>query len=814
MLSGLQDEFTEIADIVWPDWEIVEKLGTGAFATVFRASRREKITGEKDSAIKIIRIPQDDTDWEQMLAEGKSVAQTREYFQDAVDEALKEIRAMEDLGGHTNIVNIYDYKLYKVPDRDVWYILIRMEYLQKINTESFDEEEIKKLGTDVCTALTICRKKNIVHRDVSLDNIFVRDGNYKLGDFGVAKVLEGTVGGMHSIAGKPLYMAPEVYNATLANTDMDSVARVDLYSLGVLLYRLSNNMKYPFEDPVKENTTASERNEAFRRRVIDGETLPPPVNASPEMAEIILKACEANPDKRYGSAEEFRNALLALKSKTQKPRFPWKKILILFAAMIVLACAWFFGLRPLVFPVWSEWSEWSEIRQEISDPNQMQEEKKTACKWKAVQCPECGNENWDAAETCIRCGTKLPVQFTDDNNGQPLKDNKHGRYFDNKAFLYVDQVMQYRYRNRKQAMQVSENDICAKWYYSTYEDAENYPGIVFIADGNDSYISVYKNADGDYLLENHSDNNTDVKTAVFEDQTLTAGYEKYMLEDGKLIQRYGSVTKTYARKPQDRQIPADRTSAYANYLLPEHYNGTWLIKKYGMNNAFADADTMKLSGKAVIDNGKLSMTWSMNNTEKQLEIDFDQELNKGRLYTVVDGMRSYIVSIRSDHTILLNIGLNQAQWVLQKENAVSEETVRVDSPGFEDAFAENSDWTASEETRNSLAKLLLDTVISHGVDPAVINTDGLSCLALITGDPETPVLVCEGTGDYANYILSVGRGISQETQKPFIYYQWEDYFFSGLLHPKETIMDYYRNEILPLVAENNIWPVEIKIQYD
>ena len=85
MLSGLQDEFTEIADIVWPDWEIVEKLGTGAFATVFRASRREKITGEKDSAIKIIRIPQDDTDWEQMLAEGKSVAQTGEYFQDSVD---------------------------------------------------------------------------------------------------------------------------------------------------------------------------------------------------------------------------------------------------------------------------------------------------------------------------------------------------------------------------------------------------------------------------------------------------------------------------------------------------------------------------------------------------------------------------------------------------------------------------------------------------------------------------------------------------------------------------------------------------------
>ena len=812
MLSVLQGEYIEIAGIVWPDWEIVEKLGSGAFATVFRASRREKIAGEKDSAIKIIRVPQEDTDWDQMLAEGKSAAQTREYFQEAVDDALKEIRAMEELGGHTNIVNIYDYKLYKVPDRDVWYILIRMEYLQKISVESFDGDEIRKLGTDVCTALAICRKKNIVHRDVSLDNIFIHDGNYKLGDFGVAKVLEGTVGGMHSIAGKPLYMAPEVYNAALTDTDMDSVSKVDIYSLGILLYRLSNNMKYPFEDPGKENTTASERNEAFRRRVIDGETLPPPANAAPEMAEVILKACEADPDKRYSSAEEFGNALRALESEPPRPRFPWKTVLAVLSALMILACAWFFILQPLAFPEWSDWSGWSETRREISDPDRTQEERKTAYKWKAVQCPECGKENWDNTETCAWCGAQLPVEFTDDSNGQPLKDNKHGRYFGNRAFLYVDQTTQFRYRNRKQEPQVSEEDICSKWYYSTYEDAENYSGITFIADGDENYIAVYRNADGDYLLEKHSDNNVDVRSAAFEDKTLTAGYEKYTYEGGKLIQRYGSVTKTYTREPRDRQIPVDRTGGYADLLLPEHYNGTWLITKYGMDNAFADAAAMNLSGKAVIDNGKLIMTWTRNDTGNQFEIDFDSELNKGRLYTVVDGRLSYIVSMRADHTILLNIGLNQAQWVLRKENIVSEETVHADAPGFEEAFAGNSDWTASEETRNSLAKLLLDTVVSVGVDPAAINMDSPSCLALIGGNPGMPVLVCEGAGDYENYILHIGRGIFQETQEPFFYYSWEDRFFSRLLNPEETNVDYYRNEILSIVAGNSTWPVEITVR--
>ncbi len=232
----------EIIQQVWPDWEIRDTIGSGAFSTVYRASRRERIEGEKDYAIKVIRIPHDDSDWDRMLAEGKTPEQTEAYFQGFVDDSLREIQAMDALSGHTNIVNIFDYR--RVRDGNVWYILIRMELLQKVDAGNLTEEEAIRLGMDVCTALSICRKKNIVHRDVSLDNVFVHDGSYKLGDFGVAKVLEGTV--MQSIAGKPLYMAPEIYNATLVENDMDSAARVDIYSLGILLYRLTHQMNYPF----------------------------------------------------------------------------------------------------------------------------------------------------------------------------------------------------------------------------------------------------------------------------------------------------------------------------------------------------------------------------------------------------------------------------------------------------------------------------------------------------------------------------------------------------------------------------------------
>ena len=307
-------EYVEILHHVWPDWELIEPLGSGSFAIVFRASRKEKIPGDKDSAIKIIRIPHDPQDWERMQSEGNTEEQTKEFFQEIVNDSLKEIRAMEELCGHTNIVSIFDYKRYHQPDQNTWYILIRMELLQKLDTRQMDEKEVIRLGIDICTALSTCRKKNIVHRDVSLDNIFVRDGNYKLGDFGVSKVLEGSFRGISSVAGKPLYMAPEVYNASLIEMNIDSAAKVDIYSLGILMYRLCHGMHYPFENPDKD-VTSTERNQAFKKRVIDGEPLPPPHYASRNLAEVILKACEPKPENRYENAEEMKLALLAVQEQ-------------------------------------------------------------------------------------------------------------------------------------------------------------------------------------------------------------------------------------------------------------------------------------------------------------------------------------------------------------------------------------------------------------------------------------------------------------------------------------------------------------------
>ncbi len=499
-MSGEYRDPAGIVRLVWPDWEAAEKLGSGAFATVVRASRRNKIPGEKDSAIKIIRIPAGDGDWGQLIAEGKRPEQVEEYFRSIVEDALKEIRAMEELNGNTNIVSIFDYKVHHIPEEHTWYILIRMEYLQKVDPSDLDEEKIIRLGTDVCTALGLCRKKNIVHRDVSLDNIFVHDDNYKLGDFGVAKVLEGVAVTMHSLAGKPLYMAPEIYNAALSDTDIDSAARVDIYSLGILLYRLSNHMRYPFEQPEGENVTAKERNQAFRRRVIEGETLPPPDQASPGLARVILKACDADPDRRYRSAEAMKADLVSLAEAPEPappaPACRKKKILPVaiaaIAAAVLIAAAFLFRLpagspgpgsgtdreaptdpprESVSLPVlgvsgelgvleetdeWSAWSDWYEKPPEEKEASpDRQEEIRERHEWKAVKCTYCRTNNPGGAATCSHCGESLSrapyvYAYSEDSLAQVV-DYRPTREFNGEQYWYSRPITEYRYRTKASA---------------------------------------------------------------------------------------------------------------------------------------------------------------------------------------------------------------------------------------------------------------------------------------------------------------------------------------------------------------------------
>jgi serine/threonine protein kinase len=86
---------------------------------------------------------------------------------------------MESLKGIQNIVSVEDYKVIEKTDTIGWDIYIRMELLVPFNTYICDkvltEEEVIKLGCDICTALEICGQRNIIHRDIKPENIFIND---------------------------------------------------------------------------------------------------------------------------------------------------------------------------------------------------------------------------------------------------------------------------------------------------------------------------------------------------------------------------------------------------------------------------------------------------------------------------------------------------------------------------------------------------------------------------------------------------------------------------------------------------------------
>ena len=296
---------------IWPEWKHEEKpLGEGSFGKVYKAVREEHGL-QTYCAIKVLKIPQSESELNSLRSEGWSTEATRSYFEGIVDDFIKEIKLMEAMKGNTNIVSVEDYRVLEKADGMGWDIFIRMELLTSFNAHAdgkqFTEGEVIKLGEDILTALELCASRNIIHRDIKPENIFVSNfGHYKLGDFGIAREMEKTAGSM-SQKGTYNYMAPEVEKG--AEYD----ASVDIYSLGLVLYRLLNNNKLPFINPQAEEVQYREREQAVKRRM-SGESLPPPINASEAMSRAVLKACAFEPGDRYSSVKEFKDELNAVKT--------------------------------------------------------------------------------------------------------------------------------------------------------------------------------------------------------------------------------------------------------------------------------------------------------------------------------------------------------------------------------------------------------------------------------------------------------------------------------------------------------------------
>ncbi len=289
----------------FPEWSIVEKLGEGSFGSVYKCRKTEHGV-DVYSAIKVIKIPFEEDETIAAEAAETDTQTVREYLKEIVDSCMDEIRMMSSVKGNNNIVSVEDFKCVENESGFGWTIFIRMELLNSftayMNKHNFSEKEVLKLGIDICSALQVCEAKQIVHRDIKPANILMTEmGTYKLGDFGIARKLEGSKEGLSS-KGTRSYMAPEVSSAGSYG------ANVDVYSLGIVMYQLLNNNRIPFLDPFAVGVSYTDKKEAVSAR-LSGKPLPDPCDASPELVSVLRKACEFDPKKRYSSASQMKEDL-------------------------------------------------------------------------------------------------------------------------------------------------------------------------------------------------------------------------------------------------------------------------------------------------------------------------------------------------------------------------------------------------------------------------------------------------------------------------------------------------------------------------
>ena len=293
-------------NVNFPGWEVVRKIGEGSFGGVYEIHRTLPDGRVEKAALKKLTVPKDNIEIRELYSQSFSRETITAHYKEQVRELAKEYTLTQELNSCKNVVACHDVQCVQHADGIGWDIYIRMELLKPLKlvlSADYQEMAVLKLGLSLCNALLACQEHHIVHRDIKPENILVSDrGEFKLGDFGIAKVSEKTATG--TMTGTMGYMAPEVANRWHYG------AQADIYSLGMVLYWMMNRRTLPFLPFPPTIPTAAQRQEAANRRFA-GEDFPPPANGSRELKAIAMKACAFSTEERYQTVRELRRDLYA-----------------------------------------------------------------------------------------------------------------------------------------------------------------------------------------------------------------------------------------------------------------------------------------------------------------------------------------------------------------------------------------------------------------------------------------------------------------------------------------------------------------------
>lgn len=405
----------------WPGWKAVRLIGEGSFGKVYEIVRNY-FGIEEHSALKVISIPPSSAELKSLKNDGMDESSATEYYRGLVDEFVQEISLMSKLKGSAHIVGYEDYAVVKHPNSFGWDILIRMELLTDLPSYLLSREVtqplVARMAAELCAALEECRREGVIHRDIKPDNIFVtKDGSFKLGDFGVARTIEKTASGL-SKKGTYTYMAPEVYRGEAYG------ASVDLYSLGIVVYKLLNHNREPFLPPYPQPIHYSDKNQALVRR-INGEMLTQPDRADAAMFAVIRKACAADPAERYASATEMKRALLALPREAKpSPEQAAPEPTLQEGTVSIFGAAEPTAQKAAQAPA-SERALTGQPTARVSEPEALSAEPpamqtstvavqappaESEQTGKTKRCAQCGTMNFPSATFCLHCGGRFAAK--------------------------------------------------------------------------------------------------------------------------------------------------------------------------------------------------------------------------------------------------------------------------------------------------------------------------------------------------------------------------------------------------------------------
>ena len=282
-------------------WRATRSLGVGKTGETFEISRSDGFGTSETGALKRIHVPTEE-DYE---------AQQEQRAQ--LEEVAQALRAADALSEHPNILPWRDHEIRTAEDGDGWDICLRADLAtpleQYIRTHTYGERDVISMASGICTLLSICHSRGLVHGDIKPQNLFVNEAGYdgrpalRLGDFGNAPLVPDAAGD---------FASPEVLCGDAPN------AQDDLYSLGMVLYWLLNDKRVPYA-PSSPAPGAADLAIARDMR-LRGDPMPVPAHGSAALQRVIMTAIADRPEDRYRTADEFREALQEIAQASDERR--------------------------------------------------------------------------------------------------------------------------------------------------------------------------------------------------------------------------------------------------------------------------------------------------------------------------------------------------------------------------------------------------------------------------------------------------------------------------------------------------------------